>query len=112
MPSYSSIWIPALAVAHLVGLALFLHAIQQINGALTYWGWWLKWVLIYKKKFKGDFKMAWYYTYPGAKEAFDATNAQQTPGGVGFPVTSCLIFWPMPHILLHPKSNLQIPSKT
>lgn len=81
MPSYSSIWIPALAVAHLVGLALFLHAIQQINGALTYWGWWLKWVLIYKKKFKGDFKMAWYYTYPGAKEAFDATNAQQTPGG-------------------------------
>ena len=80
MGSHDSVWIPALAVAHVIGAVLFLNAIQQVGGALTFWVWKFKWWFIYKKKFKGDFKMAWYYTYPGAKEAYDAQNAQAAGG--------------------------------
>lgn len=77
MPSYSSVWIPALTVSHAVGIFLFLYAIQQNNRALTYWWWLIKYIFVYKRKFNGDFKRAWYHTYPGAKQAYDEANASK-----------------------------------
>ena len=81
MPSYSTVWIPAFAVAHAVGIFLFLYAIQEISGALTYWWWLLKYTLVYKRKYNGDFKRAWYHTYPGAKTAYDEANGGGNSAG-------------------------------
>lgn len=86
MPSYSSVWVPALAVAHAAGTILFLYAIQQIGGALTYWCWLFKYLLIYKSRYKGDFKKAWYYTYPGAKKAYDEANGISGTESKGPPI--------------------------
>ena len=77
MPSYSSVWIPALAVSHAIGILLFLYAIQQNNRALSYWWWLIKYIFVYKRKYNGDFKRAWYHTYPGAKQAYDEANASK-----------------------------------
>ena len=61
----------------MLGLLLMLYAMEQLSGALTYYSWLLKYKLYYKKKFQGNFKLAWYYTYPGAKEAHDAQVAAE-----------------------------------
>lgn len=82
MPSYQSVWIPGLAVAHFLGVALFLYAIQQLNSALTFWWWLLKYSFVYKRRYKGDFKKAWYHTYPGAKKAYDEANAGHNDAGL------------------------------
>lgn len=73
--SLNAVWIPAFAVAHAIGLALFIYALEQTSGLLTYVTWTIKYHLFYKKKFNGNFGLAWYYTYPGAKEAHDAKQA-------------------------------------
>lgn len=72
MPSINALWIPTIAVAHVLSVGLFLYALERIGGAVTYWTWSLKWRLYLKRKYKGDYKQAWYWTYPGAKEAYDS----------------------------------------
>ena len=89
MPSINAVWIPTFAVAHVMAFCLFLYAIQRIGGVLTYWSWTVKYHLFYKKKFKGDYKIAWYYTYPGAKAAYDA----QTAAAAMTEVPHCLHSW-------------------
>lgn len=80
MPSYGSLYITALTVSHIIGIGLFLYAIQQNNGALSYWWWLLKYSFVYKRRYKGDFKKAWYDTYPGAKKAHDEASPAVTSG--------------------------------
>ena len=75
MPSINALWIPTLVTAHVLSIALFLYALERIGGLITYYFWAFKWHLFLKRKFKGDKKMAWYWTYPGAKEAYDTQTA-------------------------------------
>ena len=35
MPSYAALWIPTIVVAHLIGLALILYALEELNGAVS-----------------------------------------------------------------------------
>ena len=35
MPSYAALWVPTIAVAHLIGLALILYALEELNGAVS-----------------------------------------------------------------------------
>ncbi len=107
MPSYSSVWIPALTVSHAVGFYLFLYAIQQNNRALTYWWWLIKYIVVYKRKFNGDFKKAWYHTYPGAKEAYDAANASKSvEAKTGDQTPEKAVSGPQP-IVLWPSRSIQ-----
>lgn len=67
--SYASVWVPAFAVAHILAFGLFVYALEQISGAVTYLTWHLKYQLYLKRKFHGNFELAWVKTYPGAKQA-------------------------------------------